>query len=149
MAYDETLRAAATQAGVQQEFWDIFGRRHITTPEANRAILEALGFDCSSAESIAASAARRSKEEGSRMLPWVVVATEGSPISIRLTTPDTLPSLALEVLSEGGAAQRFNFKFDALPPVPHSRSRWDAPRGAGGGIAGAARGGLLHGDGWE
>ena len=59
MPLDDALRDAAEQSGVQQDFWDIFGRRHFTEPETNRAILTALGFDCASEDSLRASLAKR------------------------------------------------------------------------------------------
>ncbi|MGD1071232.1 MAG: hypothetical protein ABSB15_13910, partial [Bryobacteraceae bacterium] len=52
MLHDDAIRAAAEQNGVQQQFWDVFGNRHTTAPETNRAILTALGFDCTSQESL-------------------------------------------------------------------------------------------------
>lgn len=43
MNSDEVLSRKAELHGVQQQFWDIFGHPHITTPETNQAILTALG----------------------------------------------------------------------------------------------------------
>lgn len=43
MTTDEALREAASSLGVQQEYWDIFGRLHATPPATNAAILDALG----------------------------------------------------------------------------------------------------------
>ncbi len=52
MPLDDALRYAAERNGVQQDFWDIFGHRHFTEPETNRAILTALGLDCASEETL-------------------------------------------------------------------------------------------------
>ena len=38
--YDEALARAAAVWGVQAEYWDIFGNRHVTTPEVQSSILE-------------------------------------------------------------------------------------------------------------
>ena len=63
MPLDDALRYAAERNGVQQDFWDIFGHRHFTAPETNRAILTALGFDCASEDSLRASLAAREEAE--------------------------------------------------------------------------------------
>ena len=42
MPTNAELSAAAGTLGVQQEFWDGFGRHHITTPETNAAIIAAM-----------------------------------------------------------------------------------------------------------
>jgi 4-alpha-glucanotransferase len=79
---DDALRYAAGQNGVQQDFWDIFGQRHFTRPETNRAILEALGFDCSSEEALYRSLAERADGDGTRRLPHVLVVSENAPLRL-------------------------------------------------------------------
>ena len=100
MPLDDALRDAAERNGVQQDFWDIFGRRHYTEPETNRAILTALGFDCTSEESLQWSLAYRVAVENSRPLPPVLVVSENEPIRI----PAALhgESLDLDILTEQG-----------------------------------------------
>jgi len=82
---DDVIRAAAERCGVQQEFWDIFGKPHITEPETNRDILSSLGFDCSSETALTASLAQREAEQESRALPPVLVVSVSAPIEIPLT----------------------------------------------------------------
>ncbi len=41
----ENIEQLAERHGIQQEFWDIFGQKHRTSPETNAAILTALGPD--------------------------------------------------------------------------------------------------------
>ncbi len=41
----ENIEQIAERHGIQQEFWDIFGQKHRTSPETNAAILTALGPD--------------------------------------------------------------------------------------------------------
>jgi len=103
--FDDAIRAAAERCGVQQEFWDTFGKLHITDTETNSAILTALGFDCSNEQSLAASIAARKKAERSRVLPPVMVVLQNEPISI--------PGLRhFEVHREDGGVQS---SFDELP----------------------------------
>ena len=78
MPLDDALRYAAERNGVQQDYWDIFGRRHFTEPETNRAILTALGLDCTSEDSLRASLAAREEAEQARLLPQVMVVGEMS-----------------------------------------------------------------------
>jgi len=80
MSLDDAVRHAAERSGVQQDFWDIFGVHHWTSPETNRAILSALGFDCSSEESVIASAAAREGPE--RALPPVLVVSGNAPLQL-------------------------------------------------------------------
>ena len=75
MPLDDALRDAAERNGVQQEFWDIFGRRHFTEPETNRAILTALGLDCAS-EDLCAPRSPRAKRRNRPLLPPVLVMSE-------------------------------------------------------------------------
>ena len=90
---------------MQQEFWDTFGKLHITDTETNSAILTALGFDCSNEQTLAASIAARKKAERSRVLPPVMVVLQNEPIAI--------PGLAkFEVHREDGDVQS---SFDELP----------------------------------
>jgi 4-alpha-glucanotransferase len=109
---DDALRDAAERNGVQQDFWDIFGRRHFTEPETNRAILTALGFDCTSEESLQSSLARRAGIENHRILPPVLVAGENEPIRIP-------GNFDLEIVTEQG--QRYRVRFENGMPLtdPH------------------------------
>ncbi len=99
MPLDDALRDAAEQNGVQQDFWDIFGRRHFTEPETNRAILTALGLDCASVDSLRASLAKRAEIENSRPLPPVLVVGENEPLRIP-------GNLDLEIVTEQGERHR-------------------------------------------
>jgi 4-alpha-glucanotransferase len=79
---DDALLDAAERNGVQQDFFDIFGGRHYTAPETNRAILTALGFDCSTEESLRASLAARAETDNGHPLPPVLVVSESAPLRI-------------------------------------------------------------------
>jgi 4-alpha-glucanotransferase len=95
---DESLREAARKFGVQQEFWDIFRRQHITTPATNQAILTALGLDCSSEEALQHSLAAHDAKENSRLLPPVIVIGENEPLRL----PEKVRGLDFEVTTEQG-----------------------------------------------
>jgi 4-alpha-glucanotransferase len=94
------LRYAAERNGVQQDFWDIFGHRHFTTPDTNSAILTALGFDCASEASLRQSLAERETVEKSRALPPVLVIGENEPLQF---PPDfEQKSFDLSIVTEKG-----------------------------------------------
>ncbi|HTA47262.1 MAG TPA: 4-alpha-glucanotransferase [Bryobacteraceae bacterium] len=95
MPLDDALRDAAERNGVQQDFWDIFGHRHFTEPETNRAILTALGVDCTSEETVRASMAQRDAAERARLLPPVLVTSENAPLRLH-------GDLDLEIITEDG-----------------------------------------------
>ena len=76
MPLDDAIRAAAEQNGVQQQFWDNFGHPHVTDPETNAAILTAIGFNCSSEETLG-----RPQASGHETPP-VLVLLEGESVPI-------------------------------------------------------------------
>jgi 4-alpha-glucanotransferase len=96
---DDALRYAAERNGIQQDFWDIFGRQHFTEPETNRAILTALGFDCSSEEALRASLAAREAAEEARVLPEAMVISENEPLRFK-------GSFDLDIRTEQGETHR-------------------------------------------
>ena len=113
MPLDDALRFAAERNGVQQDFWDIFGRRHFTTTETNRAILTALGFDCSTEETLRNSLAERDRINERRLLPSVLVVSENERLRIPLISePGTFD---LEIVTEQGAHQCVRIENGAAP----------------------------------
>jgi 4-alpha-glucanotransferase len=97
---EDAVRAAAERLQIQQQFWDIFGRPHETTPETNRAILSALGIDCSSENAIAASLQERDRAEWSRALPPVLVRSVNEEVRIPVRTPENAKNIRLEITTE-------------------------------------------------
>ncbi len=84
MSFDDALRHAAVRSGIQQDYWDIFGHQHWTSQETNKAILTALGYDCSSEDSLHASIDKKENKEKARLLPPVLVVGETGPLRIPL-----------------------------------------------------------------
>jgi 4-alpha-glucanotransferase len=118
---DDTLHDAAERNGVQQQFWDIFGRPHITSPETNRAILTALGFDCASEDALARSLAERDRTEWLRLLPPVLVVSESAPIEVPVRAPAGLAGLDLEIVTEPGQKHRVWLDLANLPAVKNTQ----------------------------
>jgi len=113
---DDALRYAAERNGVQQDFWDIFGRQHFTAPETNRAILTALGFDCSSEEVLLRSVADRDASERNRGLPPVLVISENAPL--RIPGKSSAPDFDLEITTEQGQTLPIRIKNGIAQPSP-------------------------------
>lgn len=103
MPLDDALRNAAERLGVQQDYWDIFGKRHYTEPETNRAILRALGIDCTSEESLQSSLEQREAAEKRRTLPAVLVTGLNDPLSIPVKADSVRQ---LEIVTEDGTQIR-------------------------------------------
>lgn len=103
MPLDDALRNAAERFGVQQDYWDIFGKQHFTEPETNRAILTAIGLDCTSEESLQSSRGRRGAAETSRPLPPVMVIGVNEPLRIPVSSHAIGQ---LEIVTEDGTPLR-------------------------------------------
>jgi 4-alpha-glucanotransferase len=114
---DDALHDAAERNGVQQDFFDIFGGRHFTAPETNRAILTALGFDCASEESLRASLAARARIDGGRPLPPVLVVGENAPL--RIPANSDFPAFDLDIVTEQGAHHRVRIENGVPQPDLH------------------------------
>ncbi len=50
--YEDALGRAAAECGIDHQYWDIFGHSHEASIEAKKSILNAIGWDASSVESI-------------------------------------------------------------------------------------------------
>src|SRR5258708_2657117 len=74
--YDEALDRAAETWGIQPDYWDIWGRHHITPPETKRAILTSLGIRADSREDLDRALEQRFRDEWSRLLPPCLVIGE-------------------------------------------------------------------------
>ncbi len=110
MPLDDALRSAAERNGVQQDYWDIFGRRHFTEPETNRAILTALGFDCTTEGSLRASLAAREAADRARLLPEVMVVSENEPLPL-------IGSFDINIVTEQGETHNARVEDGVVSPT--------------------------------
>ncbi|HWE51616.1 MAG TPA: 4-alpha-glucanotransferase [Bryobacteraceae bacterium] len=107
MSFDDALRQAAVRSGILQDYWDIFGQQRWTSPETNLAILNALGYDCSSEDSLHASMESRDRKQSGRLLPPVLVVSQNAPLRIPLRRDGSAGELELEIVTEEGEPHRF------------------------------------------
>ena len=91
--YDEALDRAAETWGIQPDYWDIFGNRHVTSPQTKRAILESLGIPADTKEGLEQALEEKTRAEWSRLLPPCVVVSENQGRENSLSIcPRSLPS---------------------------------------------------------
>ena len=102
----KAIRETAERNGVQQQFWDIFGKPHDTLPETNCAIVQAMGFDCSSIDALARSVDQRDDADWRRALPPVLVVNVAGAIEIPVRTRRDASRVVLTVQTENGHSEQ-------------------------------------------
>ncbi len=115
--YEVLLDRAADLWGVDPQYWDIWGNRHITPPETKRAILGALGVPAGNAAELAEGLELRARKEWTRLLPAVLVVSESQPLEFPLNAPaeEAGASARCEVRREDGGSDVCEVPLDALP----------------------------------
>src|SRR5450755_4388766 len=88
--YATLLDLAARLWRIDPEYWDIWGRKHITSDETKRAILEGLGVLAQSAESLRASIESHRRKEWTRLAPPCLVVTQHAAVELPLHAPAEL-----------------------------------------------------------
>jgi len=106
------LERAAEEWGIEQTFYDIWGKSHQTTPESNQAILHSLGV-----QEIEKALEQRLWGEWSRSFPETIVRPLNGAILISL--PETRASETQELVFtwEDGRQHRQPVDLSALPAV--------------------------------
>jgi 4-alpha-glucanotransferase len=74
--YDDALSRAASECGIDREYWDIFHHRHDVAADSIRRILIALGWDISSAEKIDEQRSQLFLENAASFSPKTLVLGE-------------------------------------------------------------------------
>ncbi|MBI3679875.1 MAG: 4-alpha-glucanotransferase [Acidobacteria bacterium] len=96
----QLLAQAATLWGIEPEYWDIWGQRHVPSEPAQRAILSSLGVNCQTEDELSDSIRARELGEWTRPLPPVVVTTASEvlrfPIRVRLDQADQAVEAEIE-----------------------------------------------------
>lgn len=117
MTNAQGLDRLAELAGVESDYWDIWGNHHRIDASAKRDILAALGFAADSPEAIEASLAQVETARWQRLLPPVVVVDEGDPIEIPVCMGAARLSgeIAAEVIEETGTRHSFVFRPGQAP----------------------------------
>ncbi len=117
---DLSLSRAAQLCGVEPEFWDIFGNRHVTSRETNEAIVGALGFSTESEEQLRAGLERIERADWTEVLgPCLVMSVEQQPIRFAVQVPEAQggETARVEVLLEDGESKSFDAELSNLAVV--------------------------------
>src|SRR5256885_14157257 len=94
----ETLERAAEHWGVELEYTDTWGRKHVTSQETLAALLAALGIPAESGEQIEAATHQRLVAEWSNPIdPALVVRDDTDAITIRIPSERTGSSVKIEI----------------------------------------------------
>ncbi|MBI5280127.1 MAG: 4-alpha-glucanotransferase [Candidatus Solibacter usitatus] len=106
--FSQLLPGLCREFGIDAEYWDIWGRHHLTEEPTLLAILSSLGLDTESPERLAASAAeRRRRQESSPLDAVAVLSIAGDPPAVPLrASPGT--QLAAAIYWESGEAERWD-----------------------------------------
>jgi 4-alpha-glucanotransferase len=115
--FEQLLDRAASQAGIEPGYWDIWGQYHRTTVTAAQAILQALGIAAGDAHQLEESLTAITRREWQRLAPPSVVCGESDDQSVPLNLPvESLGEQArLVVRSENGQVQEFRLNLWELP----------------------------------
>jgi 4-alpha-glucanotransferase len=115
--YGQLLDLAARLWRIDPEYWDIWGRKHITSDETKRAILQGLGVRAETAESLRGSIEARRRKEWTRLAPPCVVVTQNTAVDLPLHAPAELSeeTASVEIREETGAIHLLEFALGSYP----------------------------------
>lgn len=115
--YAQLLDLAARLWRIDPEYWDIWGRKHITSVETKRAILEGLGVRADTSEGLRESIEGRHRREWTRLAPPCMVLLQDTPIELPLHAPMDLSRgvAQVEIREEGGATRSLEFALGSFP----------------------------------
>jgi 4-alpha-glucanotransferase len=105
-------------AGLQTQYWDIFGTEHVITIEAQRAILGAMGFDAQSHKAALATAREMEDALATRLTaPATVVRRGRGPFAVTVNPPPGAP-LEWNITTESGDVLSGHLQADAGGELP-------------------------------
>jgi 4-alpha-glucanotransferase len=115
--YGQALDQAAEIWGIEREYFDIWGKKHLTSEDVKRTILESLGVSCISRESIDAAREARLWRDWSRVVPATLVISENTDpaeINIRIPAEVSSAEVSVEVSWESGFTERTRVALSGL-----------------------------------
>jgi 4-alpha-glucanotransferase len=113
--YDEVLRRVSAEQGINHEYWDIFGRKHVASRDVEQRLLAALGIDVSTQETLSAEWLNALQRTTSSALPpTIVVGTSDKSAPVTLPGDFTGP-IGFNILLEGGGHLGGAMEVSSLP----------------------------------
>jgi len=119
MTSTEALNRLADLAGIEPDYWDIWGNHHAIGEDAKERILNALGFPAHDDETAQASM-RRLEEDGwrTRLAPVVVARVDHEAhFIITVSADEGQQTLSITFIEEGGARHAFSFNAADAQPI--------------------------------
>jgi 4-alpha-glucanotransferase len=100
----EDLFDLARQVGVETEYWDVAGERHVPSIDATLAVLRSMGHDVDGLGDVAAARAAHDEQRGQWITDPIIVGWIGAPFSfeLRVPIPSASGSLSIAIGLEGG-----------------------------------------------
>ncbi|MEO7918610.1 MAG: hypothetical protein ABIT01_04050, partial [Thermoanaerobaculia bacterium] len=94
----------ARQLGVDTEYWDVTGERHVASVEAVLAVLRSMGHELDGLGTVAAAKDAHDEQRGQRITDPILVGWIGAPLTFELRVPIASPSgpLTVTIGLEGG-----------------------------------------------
>ncbi len=110
------LDALAAAAGIAPDWWEVSGKRHVVSPEVQRALLRAMRLPADTTGDARASLMRLAAERDHRALPLTRVTAADRPIALELP-PAEGRRVQLCFEAEDGAITRIAVAPDAGEPA--------------------------------
>ena len=104
--YHQGLEYAAKLWGIEAEYWDIWGNRHVTSPEVRRSILESMGVAAGTLEDLNHSIADRLWREWTSLTPPVLVVSGNArrpALAVRIPEALEMQPARIEIAWEDGS----------------------------------------------
>src|SRR5206468_4604928 len=129
--YDDAVSKAAEESGIQRNYWDIFHRLHEPSVEVRRQILQSLGWNVQSFETVEEARGRLFEQKSARVVPSTVVISSSDRI-VPLSYPaDREIAFDFEVHLEDGGSVRGRHSISHLEATGGSErngTRWTTYR---------------------
>ncbi|MDG4601247.1 MAG: 4-alpha-glucanotransferase [Defluviicoccus sp.] len=112
MTASPVLDRLADLAGVEPEYWDIWGNHHAIAPENKRLLLSTLGCPAEDDAAADAGASRLVEQEWLRPLPPVRILRTNEPATAIVTLPasDDRQRIGATLLEESGTYHEFSYQ---------------------------------------
>src|SRR5688572_4333889 len=120
---NDALQRACELWGISPEYWDMWGRRHVTTPEIARAILRSMRVACAQGAELDRSIEERLWQEWSRPLPATVVMGEERVLPLCLPVEAAEGCVALRIRFEDGSTLEWRYGLGELPETGRAELR--------------------------
>jgi 4-alpha-glucanotransferase len=118
-SHDDALHRAATEWGVEREFWDIFGTHHVASAHTESKILASLGVDVSSKENLDKARRQKFEQQATSLVPGTSVISEQENVFELSLFSGEIPSVQIELVHEDGTNIVYTPHKSCFAPARH------------------------------